>query len=147
MTDEKFQENLKLGTPAEDKVYSYLRMNYSLIQDLRYQKHEKGTGPRLEGLSGSFILPDFAFYDKFKGKGLIDVKYKTKPFFTVDDYKFRDYKECVGFMNLSILLLVFVYEDEMYFYDSSEATGPRVFNNSYGSAAYVFDYDRLKIRK
>lgn len=146
MTDEEFEENLRLGTAAEDKVYSYLRMNYSCVQDIRYQKHEKGTGPRLEGSIGSLILPDFAFYDRYKGKGLIDVKYKAKPFFTVDDYKFRDYKECVGIMNLSVLLLVFVYENEMYFYDSTEATGPKTFNNAYGKAAYVFNYDRSKIR-
>jgi hypothetical protein len=147
MTDEEFQENLRLGTAAEDKVYSYLRMNYSFIQDMRYQKHEKGTGPRLEGTTGSLILPDFAFYDRYKGKGLLDVKYKASKFFTVDDYKYRDYLECTGIMNLATLLLVFVYEDEMYFYDSNEATGPRTFNNSYGKAAYVFEYNRSKIKK
>jgi len=145
--DKRFKENLRLGTIAEDKVYSYLRMNYSHVQDMRYQTHEKGTGPRLEGTSGSVILPDFAYYDRFKGKGLLDVKYKASNFFTVDDYKYKDYLSCVGLMNLEKLILVFVYEDEMYFYDSSEATGPRTFNNSYGKAAYVFDYDRSKIRK
>ena len=147
MTEEKFQENLRLGTAAEDKVYSYLRMNYSCVQDMRYQKHEKGTGPRLEGTIGHLILPDFGYYDRYKGKGLIDIKYKSNPYFTVDDYKFRDYRECVGIMNLEKLLLVFVYKDEMYFYDSSEATGPRTFNNEYGRAAYVFELDRSKIRK
>ena len=145
--DKRFEENLRLGTVAEDKVYSYLRMNYSRVQDMRYQKHEKGTGPRLEGISGSLILPDFAYYDRYKGKGLIDVKYKTSNFFTVDDYKYRDYLECVGIMNLESLILVFVYEDEMYFYDSKEATGPRAFNNSYGKSAYVFDFNRSKIKK
>jgi len=145
--DKRFKENLRLGTIAEDKVYSYLRMNYSCVQDMRYQKHEKGTGPRLEGTIGSLILPDFAFYDRYKGKGLIDVKYKAKPYFTVDDYKFRDYLECVGILNLEKLLLVFVYEDEMYFYDSDEATGPKIFNNGFGKAAYVFEHDRKNIRK
>ncbi len=147
MTDEEFQENLRLGTAAEDKVYSYLRMNYSFVQDMRYQKHEKGTGPRLEGTTGSLILPDFAYYDRYKGKGLLDVKYKASKFFTVDDYKYRDYLECAGIMNLVNLLLVFVYEDEMYFYNSSEATGPRTFNNSYGKAAYIFEFDKSKIKK
>jgi hypothetical protein len=147
MTDEQFQENLRLGTLAEDKVYSYLRMNYSCVQDMRYQKHEKGTGPRLEGTIGSLILPDFAYYDRYKGKGLLDVKYKASNFFTVDDYKFRNYQECVGIMNLESLILVFVYEDEMYFYDSKEATGPRVFNNEHGKSAYIFNVDRSKIRK
>lgn len=146
-TDDEFQENLRLGTAAEDKVYSYLRMNYSFVQDMRYQKHEKGTGPRLEGVSGSLILPDFGYYDRFKGKGLLDVKYKRQSFFTVDDYKLRDYLECAGILNLDKLTLVFVYEDEMYFYDSSEATGPKVFNNSFGKSAYVFEFDKSKIRK
>lgn len=145
--DRRFKENLRLGTKAEDKVYSYLRMNYSHVQDMRYQTHEKGTGPRLEGTSGSVILPDFAYYDKYKGKGLLDVKYKSSNYFTVDDYKYRDYLTSVELLNLEKLVLVFVYEDEMYFYDSSEATGPRTFNNNYGKAAYVFDYDRSKIRK
>ena len=145
--DKRFEENLRLGTAAEDKVYSYLRMNYSFVQDMRYQKHEKGTGPRLEGTTGSLILPDFAYYDRYKGKGLIDVKYKASNFFTVDDYKYRNYLECTGIMNLVNLVLVFVYEDEMYFYDSKEATGPQTFNNSFGKAAYVFEYDRSKIKK
>jgi hypothetical protein len=147
MTDEEFQEKLRLGTLAEDKVYSYLRMNYSCVQDMRYQKHEKGSGPRLEGTIGSLILPDFAYYDRYKGKGLLDVKHKAKNYFTVDDYKFRDYIECVGIMNLDHLTLVFVYEDEMYFYDGTEATGPKIFNNGYGKAAFVFEYDKKKIRK
>jgi hypothetical protein len=147
MTDEEFQENLRLGIAAEDKVYSYLRMNCSLVQDMRYQTHDKGTGPRLEGTSGTVILPDFAYYDRFKGRWLLDVKHKTKSFFTVDDYKFRDYKRCVELMGCVGLILVFVYEDEMYFYDSSEATGPRVFNNEFGNAAYVFNVDRTKIKR
>lgn len=147
MTDEEFQENLRIGTIAENKVHSYLRMNYSYVQDMRNQKHEKGTGPRLEGVGGSLILPDFSYYDRFKGKGLLDVKYKRKNFFTVDDYKLRDYLECTRILNLEKLTLVFVHEDEMYFYDSSEATGPKIFNNSFGKAAYVFDFNRSKIRK
>lgn len=147
LTDEEFQENLRLGTNAEDKVYSYLRMNYSFVQDMRYQKHEKGTGPRLEGTTGSLILPDFAFYDRYKGKGLLDVKYKASKFFTVDDYKYRNYLECAGIMNLVNLMLVFVYDGEMYFYDSAEAEGPKTFNNSYGKAAYIFNFDKSKIRK
>lgn len=147
MTDEEFEENLRLGTIAEDKVFSYLRMNYACVQDMRYQKHEKGSGPRLEGTIGSLILPDFAYYDRFKGKGLLDVKYKAKNFFTVDDYKFRDYQECAGIMNLEALLLVFVYKDEMYFYNSKEATGPISFNNEYGKAAYVFPFDKNRIRR
>ena len=52
---------------------------------MRYQTHDKGTGPRLEGTSGSVILPDFAFYDKFKGKCLLDVKHKTKNYILTDD--------------------------------------------------------------
>ena len=147
MTEEQFQENLRLGTVAEDKVYSYLRMNYSFVQDMRYQKHEKGTGPRLEGAGGSVILPDFSYYDKFEGRWLLDVKHKTKNFFTVDDYKYRDYTRCVDLMGHAGLVLVFVYEGEMYFYDSKEASGPKIFNNGFGRAAYVFDYDRSKIRK
>lgn len=147
VTDRKFQENLKVGIFAEDKVYSYLQRNYSYVQDMRYQKHENGVGPRLRGMGGSIILPDFAFYDRYKGSGLIDVKYKTSSFFTVDDYKYRDYLECLNIMNLDTLMLVFVYNNQMYFYDSTDRGELKTFNNDYGKAAYVFKYDRSKIRK
>jgi hypothetical protein len=30
MTDEKFQENLRIGTEAEDKVYAWLKLHYAL---------------------------------------------------------------------------------------------------------------------
>jgi hypothetical protein len=147
MTDEEFQENLRIGTEAEDKVYAWLKLHYSFVQDMRYQSHDKGSGPRLEGTGGIVVLPDFAFYDKFKGKCLLDVKHKTKNFFTVDDYKMRDYLRCVELMNAEGLVLCFVFEDEMYFYDSTEKAGPIQFNNAYGKAAYKFEFDRSKIKK
>lgn len=147
MTDEEFQGNLRIGTLAEDRVYAYLKLHYSFVQDLRYQTHDKKAGPRLEGTGGSVILPDLAFYDKFKGKKLLDVKHKTSPYFTVDDYKMRDYLRCVELLNADGLMFVFVYNDEMYFYDSSERTGPKEFNNGYGKSAYIFEFDRTKIRK
>jgi hypothetical protein len=147
MTNEEFQENLRIGTEAENKVYAWLRMNYSFVQDMRYQKHEKGTGPRLEGLGGSVVLPDFAYYDKIQGNYLLDVKYKSKNYFTVDEYKMRDYLKAVDLLGMDGLLLVFVFQNEMYFYDSLEKQGPVAFNNSYGTSAYTFRFDKLKIKK
>ena len=94
-----FQEKLAIGTAGEDIVYPWLKANNSLVQDMRYQKHEKGSGPRLEGTEGYFVLPDFAVWNKNPNKGnfLVDVKVKDsiypvngKMCFTVDK-KFEDY--------------------------------------------------------
>ena len=147
MDDIQFQENLRIGTEAEDMVYTWLKLHHAYVQDMRYQTHDKGSGPRLEGKLGSIILPDFAFYDRYKGKYLLDVKYKTKDFFTVDDYKMHDYLKAVNLLGMDGLQLVFVYENEKYFYDSSEKIGPLKFNNAYGKAAYKFEFDRSKIKK
>lgn len=147
MTDEKFQENLRIGTEAEDKVYAWLKLHYAFVQDMRYQKHNKGTGPRLEGAGGSIILPDFSYYDRYNGNYLLDVKYKTKNFFTVDDYKMDDYLRAAELQGMDGLKLVFVFENEMYFYDSSERLGPIQFDNTYGKSAYKFEFDRSKIKK
>lgn len=153
-SDEEFKETLAKGTVAEDRVYAWLKSTYAFVQDLRYQTHDKGTGPRLEGVSGHVILPDFAIYDRFKGRHLIDVKAKTsiypfngKMYFTVDDYKFRDYLRCVDLLNADGLMLVFVYNDKLYFYDSSEHSGVVTFNNMYGKSAYLFEHDETKIKR
>ena len=145
--DAAFRENLRIGKIAEDKAYAWLKLHYSFVQDMRYQTHDEKTGPRLEGTSGSIILPDFAFYDKFKGKKLLDVKHKSKPRFTVTDYQMRDYLRCVDLLNAEGLVLCFDYEDEMYFYNSEEKTGPIIFDNGFGYAAYEFEFSRSKIRK
>jgi hypothetical protein len=120
---------------------------------MRYQTRDKNTGPRLEGMGGSVILPDFAVYDRFRGKHLLDIKAKSsvytisgKSYFTVDDYKLHDYLRCVYLMNMDGLLLLFVYGDKFYIYDAKDNTGQHQFNNHYGKKAYLFEYDRSKIR-
>jgi hypothetical protein len=114
---------------------------------MHYQKHNKGTGPRLEGAGGSIILPDFSYYDRYNGNYLLDVKHKTKNFFTVDDYKMDDYLRAAELQGMDGLKLVFVFENEMYFYDSSERLGPIQFDNTYGKSAYKFEFNRSKIKK
>jgi hypothetical protein len=153
-TDAEFEATLAAGTAAEDRVYAWLKLRYSFVQDMRYQTHGKGTGPRLEGESGHVILPDFAIYDRFKGRKLIDVKAKTsvypvngKMYFTVDDYKFRDYLRCVELMNADDLMLIFVYDDKLYFYDSADHSGTITFNNKYGKTAYLFEHDEARIKR
>lgn len=153
-SDEEFLEALARGTEAEDKVYTYLRMNYSFVQDMRYQTHEKGSGPRLEGTSGSVILPDFQVIDRFKGRFLVDVKAKTRTYtlgndkcFTVDDYKLEDYERCVKYLLSDKLVIIFVYDNKMYFYDSTDKLPQSImFDNDYGKKAYLFKVDESKIR-
>ena len=153
-SDRVFSAALAKGIIAEDKVYTYLRMNYSYVQDMRYQTHEKGSGPRLEGTSGSVILPDFQVIDRFKGRFLIDVKSKTSTYtlgnaeyFTVDDYKLEDYERCVKYLLSDKLMIVFVFKGNMYFYESTERLPkPVTFDNDYGKKAYLFEVDSTKIR-
>lgn len=152
-SEEEFQETLAIGTAGEDTVYEWLKANYSLVQDVRYQTHNKGTGPRLAGKEGSIILPDFVVYDKFKGCFSVDVKVKTsvykingKKYFTVDDYKFRDYLKCNEIMNLDYLMLIFIIENRFHLYTDTEHKGTHIFNNNYGKAAYLFEYDKSKVR-
>lgn len=154
MNDELFAETLARGTAGEDRAYTWLRMNYSFVQDMRYQKHEKGSGPRLEGTSGNVILPDFSVVDPYKGSWAIDVKTKSSIYavngvecFTVDDYKFRDYVRYAELYRHDGLLLLFIYKDEFYLYNSKDTIGVTSFNNGYGRNAYLFKHDRTKIKK
>lgn len=149
-----FEETLARGTAGEDLVYTWLKQSHAYVQDMRYQTHAKGTGPRLDGLAGSVIMPDFVVYDRYKGKNAIDVKTKSAVYpvngklcFTVDDYKFRDYMQCVGLMNLDKLLFLFVYQGDFYIYESSEHIGLYRFGNAYGKQAYLFEYNTAKIRR
>lgn len=154
VSDVDFEKNLAAGTKAEDEVYAWLKSTYGFVQDMRFQTREKGTGPRLEGMGGSIILPDFAVYDGFRGKKLLDVKAKSsvykingKDYFTVDDYKFRDYLRCVDLMKLEGLLLLFVFNQKFYIYEAEENKGTHTFDNNYGKQAILFEYDKSKIRR
>lgn len=153
-SDEEFEAALAVGVAAEDSVYEWLKHNYSYVQDTRYQTREKGTGPRLEGIERSVILPDFIVYDKFKGRWAIDVKKKSAAYiidgaryFTVDDYKFDDYMKCVALMGLDGLMIVFKFEGDMYFYTHEDKGRKHQFVNSYGRYAYLFEYSKKKIRR
>ena len=150
-----FEEKLAVGTAAEDFVYEWLKQNYGLVQDTRFQTRDKGVGPRLSGKEKSIILPDFIIYDKFNGKWAVDVKSKTSvytidgaKYFTVDDYKFDDYMKCVEIMELSGLLLIFKFDNDLYVYKHNEKRAYKHwFNNVHGNGAYLFEYDRKKIRR
>lgn len=153
--NEVFQEKLAIGTAGEDLVYPWLVKNNSFVIDFRYQKHEKGTGPRLEGTEGSLVLPDFAVWNKNPSKGnyAIDVKVKKdiypvngKKCFTVDS-KFEDYKRSVQIMKLDFLSIIFLYKDRFYVYKDSDLFCTTVYNNSYSKGnVYCFEHDESKIK-
>jgi len=155
MDDIDFVEKLKIGTEGEDTVYQWLKQNNSLVQDMRYQKHEKGSGPRLEGTEGKVVLPDFAVWNKslHKGNFAVDVKVKSdvytinwKKCFTVDK-KFEDYRKCVEIMKLDFLSIIFVYEGSLYVYKDSDSCGIHIYNNKYSTGnVYLFELDKSKIR-
>jgi hypothetical protein len=154
VSDVDFERNLAAGTKAEDTVYAWLKMTYGYVQDMRYQTRDKGTGPRLEGQAGSVILPDFAVYDEFRGKKLLDVKLKNKvcridgkDYFAIDLYKFRDYLHCADLMRMDGLLLLFVYNQKFLIYDAADFKGIHVFNNNFGNESVLFEYDKSKIRR
>lgn len=153
MEDNDFEKSLAVGTAAEDIVYEWLKTNYAFVQDARYQTRDKGKGPRLEGLGGSIVIPDFIVYDAYKGKMAIDVKFKTsvypingKKYFTVDDYKFRDYLRCTQLMNLDGMLFLFVHDNKFFVYNSDENEGIHRFDNTFGKGAFLFEYDTSKVK-
>jgi hypothetical protein len=154
MVSEQFEEKLAIGTAGEDIVYPWLKSRNSLVQDMRYQKHEKGSGPRLEGTEGKIVLPDFAVWNKNPNKGnfLVDVKVKKdiypvkgKRCFTVDK-KFEDYRRCSEIMKMDFLQIIFIYEDKFYVYKHTDLTCTTVYNNQYSTGlVYCFEYDKSKI--
>lgn len=153
--DKVFDENLAIGTAGEDAVYPWLMSNNSLVQDMRYQKHEKSSGPRLEGTEGKVVLPDFAVWNKNPEKGnfLVDVKVKKSIYpingklcFTVD-HKYEDYRRCVQVMKLDFLMIIFIYKDRFYVYEDSDLFCTTVYNNQYSTGnVYCFEYDKSRIR-
>lgn len=150
----RFEEKLAIGTAGEDAVYPWLKNNNSLVQDMRYQKHEKGSGPRLEGTEGYIVLPDFAVWNKspIKGNFLVDVKVKKdiypvngKMCFTVDR-KFEDYKRCVEIMKMDFLKIIFIYESKFYVYKHTDVTCTTAYNNRYSQGTvYCFEHNTKKI--
>lgn len=150
-----FQKNLEMGTVGEDTVYSWLKDTNSLVQDMRYQKHGKASGPRLEGTEGRVILPDFAVWNKNPAKGnfLVDVKVKSSVYpvngkrcFTVDS-KFEDYVRCVEIMKLDYLQIIFIYDNRLYVYKDSDCCGTTRFDNQFSTGdIYLFEYDKSKIK-
>jgi len=150
----RFQEKLAVGTAGEDIVYPWLKANNGFVQDMRYQKHEKGSGPRLEGTEAVVVLHDFAVWNKSPNKGnfLVDVKVKDsiypvkgKMCFTVDK-KFEDYKRCVQIMKMDFLKIIFVYENRLYVYKDTDLTCTTVYNNQYSKGTvYCFEHNKNKI--
>lgn len=154
MKDNDFETTLAIGTAAEDSVYIWLKLNYSYVQDSRYQTREKGTGPRLSGKEKDVIMPDFFIYDKFNGTHAVDVKSKESVYkidnalqFTVDDYKFEDYMKCVQLMKLDGLIIIFKFEGDMYFYTDKDKGKKHHFGNNFGKGAYLFEFDKARIRR
>lgn len=153
--DDDFQKQLAIGTAGEDIVYPWLKRNNSFVMDLRNQKHPERKGPRLIGTEGSAILPDFAVWNKRRTKGnfAVDVKVKSntfvvngKRYFSVDDYKFDDYKKCVQVMQLDFLQLIFMCDDRLYVYKDSDNKGKHYFGNQWGEYGYLFEFDSKKIQ-
>lgn len=155
-TDEQFQASLAVGIAGEDTVYEYLVKNFGLVEDTRNQIHGEGYGPRMLGTEGKVIQPDFCVYNKPgnpKGRFAVDVKvksslypFKGKQCFTVDK-KFEDYKRIVQIKSLDFLMIVFVYENNLYFYKDSDCIGHKFMSNDYGHGnVYYFEHDKSKIR-
>jgi hypothetical protein len=155
-TDEKFQESLAVGIAGEDIVYEYLIRNYGLVEDSRSQVHEEGKGPRMIGTEGYVIQPDFCVYNKpgsRKGRFAVDVKVKSSiyPFkgkrcFTVDK-KYEDYKRIVQIKQLDYLMIIFLYENNLYIYKDTDCIGSQFVSNDYGHGnVYYFEYDKSKIK-
>ena len=154
MPSSNFQEKLEMGIAGEDIVYPYLKRTNSLVQDMRYQKHEKGAGPRLEGTEGSLVLPDFAVWNKNPSKGnfLVDVKVK-KDLYTVNgikcftvDRKYENYLRCVQVMKMDHLAIIFVHEGRLHAYKDSDLTCTTYFNNIHGTGkVYCFEYNKNKV--
>lgn len=151
----EFEEKLAQGTEGEDIVYNYLIKNNSFVEDLRKQKHEDRSGPRLRGTEGTLVLPDFAVYNKspLKGNFAVDSKVKSSIYpvngkicFTVDN-KYEQYKRAVQVKKLDYLMIVFIYEKRMYFYKDTECVGITVFNNKYSTGnVYLFEFNKANIR-
>jgi hypothetical protein len=153
-SEDRFQETLAMGIAAEDIVYNYLKVNNSLVQDMRKQTHEDNRGPRLIGTEGEIVLPDFAVYNKNPNKGnfVLDVKAKSsvytinkKKYFTVDR-KYEQYKQVRDIMKFDFLMMVFLFEDRMYFYRENETTETYQYSpNAYGDGfVYLFPFGSKK---
>jgi hypothetical protein len=150
-----FEEKLAIGIAGEDIAYSYLIRNNSFVEDLRNKVHDNGIGPRLKGTEGSLVSPDFAVYNKDPRKGnyLVDVKVKSyiypvngKMCFTVDN-KFEQYIRVTQIKKLDFLMLIFIYEDRMYFYKDSDLTCTTTFANGFSDGlVYCFEHNKNKIR-
>lgn len=145
--DDNFNVKLEVGMQAEDKVYRYLILNYQYVQDCRYQRREKFSGPRLVGTAGNLVLPDFIVYDEHHGKYAVDVKYKSAAYpiggvecFTADYSKTQDYARVAEVLGLDKVLLIFVYNDNLYLYDAKDIHGRHCFNNKYGSEAVLYAF-------
>ena len=151
VSDDKFRENLEMGIRAEDVAYSYLIRKYSLVEDMRQQKHGEFAGPRLVGTEGKVILPDFGVYTKFEGAFLVDVKAKAslypylgKQCFTIDN-KFEDYKRAVQIKRLDYLAIIFSFKDRMYLYKDTDCIGYQFVDNEYSRGnVYYFEFDKRK---
>jgi len=153
-SDNEFQKALDLGIAGENKVYEYLKSTNSLVMNTRLHKHDEKIGPRMHGLAGSVVLPDFVVYNKFEDKGnfAVDVKVKksiypigNKLCFTVDN-KFEDYVRAVQIMKLDYLALIFVFEDNLYFYKDSDLIGTTVYGNKWSNGTvYLFEHNKAKI--
>ena len=153
MTNDNFQEKLAEGTQGEDAVYQYLISTNSYVEDTRYQKYEKGSGPKMRGCEGTVTLPDFVVYDRFKGSYAVDVKVKSSvytigqiPCFTVD-YKYLHYLKAVELKRLDYLVLAFVYQNQLYWYTDRDMSGTTQFDNQYSRGeVYLFPHDTSKIK-
>lgn len=152
--DVYFQEKLRLGIAAEDMMLVWLRATYGFVEDKRKQKYEEGEGPRIKGQSGSVTVPDFFVIDQHRGNMFVEVKWKEQPtkrngkeYFTID-YKLEHYKRCVQLYRADKLVIVFVCNDEKYFYDGNDHLPDIVhYNNKFGKYAYMYEVDRTKIKK
>ena len=156
-TEKQFKKNLEYGELGEDLVHHFLISTFDYVEDNRFQRRDYKAGPKLRGRKAGrsgINLPDFTAYNSGQPPILIDAKVKTKPFnldgklyFAVDDYKFDDYLQCAQIKGAVDVWIAIIYNSDIYIYTSADIKKRHVFNNEYGNAAYLFEFDVTKIIK
>lgn len=154
-SNDRFLENLEFGTEGETLVHNFLIKHFDYVEDNRFQRRDHSVGPKLRGRKAQYPginLPDFTVFNEGQKPILIDAKAKKSAFylegsryFAIDVDKFHDYLKCAEIKGAIDVWLAIVYNSDIYIYTSVDINRRYVFNNEYGSEAYLFKLDAQKI--
>ena len=155
VSNDQFKENLEFGTEGENLVHDFLIKHFDYVEDNRFQRREHSVGPKLRGRKAPYPginLPDFTAYNDGQKPILIDAKAKKSAFhldgsrfFAIDVDKLHDYLKCADVKGALDVWLAIVYNNDIYIYTSADINRRYSFNNEYGSDAYLFELNPLKI--